>query len=126
MSELVEMARRFLEQRPELDPAPPDLAASPTRLVPRIGEVAVVLSKSGHKALAVIEDLLVVEEKPGLKSGYWYLVSSGETIRLVHGDLIVDTDPACPTCGQRGRWWQVEETVIRCDVCHPCTGTHGG
>ena len=37
----------------------------------------------------------------------------------VEARMIVDWNPACPVCGQRGQWWWVMECQIQCAVCCP-------
>ncbi len=111
MNELVELARQFLGQKPKPDPGRHGPAS-------QIGRVVMVEAKSGHKALAVIECVTIIEDRPYLKPGRWLWITANGTKRCVHDSLVVDLAPSCPRC-QTSRWWWTEEGQIRCARCYP-------
>jgi hypothetical protein len=80
------------------------------------GSIVLVESKDQHVLAAV--DLVSIEE-PGtnLRPGLWLCLipADGEWF-WCHESRVLDRDPACPSCGQHGRWQRVG-TAFVCVSC---------
>jgi hypothetical protein len=119
-STLSPLARKALARlaRPS-ESSPPEKTDIPT-IQP--GAVVLVESKDQHVLAHV--DLASLEE-PGtnLKPGLWLclLPADGEWF-WAHASRVIDQDPACPNCGQRGRWQRVG-TAFVCTACKGKAGT---
>ena len=82
-----------------------------------IGKVVTIRRMNGKEHLAIVEEAVDVQDRPGLLSGIWYWCSFDGQAGWSHESLVVNPAPRCRHCDGVRFWWK--KTVVQCAACFP-------